>query len=123
MPYLAYLFCEKCGEGFSLDIDFLGTIEAYQKEGRKSAFINQATIIWDYLIYSCCGCKTKYKYTYRDVEKRVREYFCSLSEEHREYFESLVKQQELEEQKIEAKQKISQEALTRIKTRYTYKEK
>lgn len=126
MPYLTYLFCEKCGEGFSLDIDLTGTIEAYQKEGRKSAFINQATIVWDYLVYYCYKCGVRYKYTYKDVERRVREYFCSLSEKHREYFEVLAKEQEhweLEEQKPRGKREVPSSISERIKARYTYKDK
>jgi hypothetical protein len=122
MPYLAYLFCEKCGEGFSLDIDFGGTLEAYQKEGRKSTFVNQRTMLWDYIIYYCYRCEARYKYTYKDVERRVREYFCSLSEKHREYFEDLAERQRLEEQRLEGKQKPTSRTLTRIESRYTHKD-
>ena len=123
MPYLTYLFCEECGDGTNLELDFLGTLEAYKNEGRKSVFVNQYTLIWDYLIYTCYRCKAKYKYTYKDVEQRVREYFCALSEKHKEIFEALAKKQELEEQRMESRQKSSQVALTRIKERYTHKEK
>jgi len=36
MPYLHYLYCEKCGETATLDLDFIGTVEAYHKDGRKN---------------------------------------------------------------------------------------
>ena len=123
MPYLTYLFCEDCKNMANLDIDFFETLEAYKKEGRKSVFINQYTVIWDYLIYTCHSCQRKYRYTYKEVERRVREYFCALSEKHKEIFEDLSKKQELEEQRIESRQKASQSTLTRIKERYTHKEK
>ena len=128
MPYLHYLYCEKCGEGTSLDLDFVSTIEAYQKEGRKSAFINDKTIIWDYLIYTCWKCNSKYKYTYRDVERRVREYFYTVSDKHKEYFENLNKQWELEEQRLKAgkenKPKISDSGSSaRLQDLYVYKKK
>ncbi len=123
MPYLAYLFCERCGKGSNLDIDFSGTIEAYQKEGRKSSFVNQKTIIWDYLIYLCYRCNEKYKYTYKDVEQRVREYFCSLSEKHAEYFQTLSEQQKLAEQQNANKSDPPQNTLDRVRTRYTHQEK
>jgi len=123
MPYLTYLFCEECGNDTNLDIDLFGTLEAYKKEGRKSAFINQYTVIWDYLIYVCHRCKKQYRYTYKEVERRVREYFCAISEKHEEIFEALSKKQQLEDQRIESRQKASQVALTRVKERYTHKEK
>ena len=66
MPYLNYLFCEECRGANNLDLDFFATLEAYKEEGRKSVFINEKTIIWDYLIYVCYNCKTKYRYTYKD---------------------------------------------------------
>ncbi len=123
MPYLNYLFCEECKGFEKLDLDFFATLETYKKEGRKSVFINEKTIIWDYLVYVCYNCKVKYKYTYKDVERRVREYFCALSGKHKEIFEALAKKQELEEQKIESRQKASEATLTRIKKTYTHKEK
>ncbi len=90
MPYLEYLFCEKCGNYARLDINPNATINAYNAEGRTSSFINQATLVWDYLIYTCGICDADYKYTYRDVERRVREYFSSFSEEFKEYFDKIV---------------------------------
>jgi len=123
MPYLTYLFCEDCENNRNLDLDFFGTIEAYKKEGRKSVFINQYTVMWDYLIYICHSCQRQYRYTYKEVEQRVREYFCSLSEKHEEIFEALAKKQGLEDQRTESRQKASQAALTRTKERYTYKKK
>ncbi len=123
MPYLTYLFCEDCGNDVNLDLDFFGTLEAYKSEGRKSVFINQYTAIWDYLIYACPSCQRKYRYTYKEVELRVREYFCDLSGRHKDIFEALSKKQKLEEQRIENKQSFSQTALTRVKERYTHKDK
>ena len=90
MPYLEYLFCERCGDISRLIIDPGATIDAYNEEGRKSTFINQATLIWDYLIYTCSFCGQNYKYTYRDVERRVREYLSSRSEEFRQYIDGII---------------------------------
>ncbi len=90
MPYLEYLFCERCGDYAKLDIDPSSTIEAYRQEGREKVAIIQPTLIWDYLMYSCGICGNTYKYTYRDVERKVREYFSSFSEEFKEYFDNVV---------------------------------
>jgi len=90
MPYLEYLFCERCGDYARLDIDPSATIEAYREDGRENVSIVQPTIIWDYLMYSCSICGNTYKYTYRDVERKVREYFSSLSDEFKEYFDTVV---------------------------------
>ncbi len=90
MPYLEYLFCEHCGNYARLDIDSGATIDAYRAEGRKNVSILQPTLIWDYLIYSCGICERKYKYTYRDVEHNVREYFSSMSQEFKDYFDKVV---------------------------------
>ena len=97
MPYLEYLYCEKCGTHFSLDIDPVATIESYREDGRQSPQINQATLVWDYLIYSCDRCKSTYKLTYREVEARVRAHLSSLSKRYEEYFGQLAKYQESEE--------------------------
>lgn len=97
MPYLYYLNCEKCGDHFSLDLDHVSTIESYILDGRGRPQLNQATFIWDYLIYSCANCKQTYKYTYRDVERRVREHFMSLSTRYAEYFSEIDKHQNNEE--------------------------
>ncbi len=128
MPYLNYLYCEKCGETATLDLDFIGTVEAYHADGRKSAFINQKTMIWDYLVYVCWKCNSRYKYTYRDVEKRVREYFCTLSERHREHFEELGRQFELQEKNVEAQEEAKEnnskpDPAIRVRERYTHKKK
>jgi len=90
MPYLEYLFCERCGDYAKLDIDPGATIEAYRKDGRENVAIVQPTLLWDYLIYSCGICGNKYKYTYRTVERRVREYFSSLSQEYKDYFDAVI---------------------------------
>ena len=97
MPYLYYLHCETCGDKFSLDLDQIGTIESYIKDGRPQPQINQPVLIWDYLIYSCANCKKQYKYTYKDVERRVREYFSSLSKKYEQYFSEMEKHQGTEE--------------------------
>ena len=90
MPYLEYLFCEHCGNYARLDIDSGATIDAYREEGRKNVYILQPTLIWDYPIYYCGICERKYKYTYRDVEHKVREYFSSMSQEFKEYFDKVI---------------------------------
>lgn len=89
MPYLEFVKCEKCGR--DMDIDHGATINAYHNEGRpeKDVFINPATIVWDYLIYACYTCGTQHKYTFRDIERRVREYFSVQSEKMREIFDKL----------------------------------
>lgn len=89
MPYLEFVKCEKCGR--DMDIDHGATIRAYYDEGRpdKDNFINPATIIWDYLVYSCYHCGSAHKYTFRDIELKVREHFSLMSEKHQEIFEKL----------------------------------
>lgn len=97
MPYLNYLNCESCGDHFSLDLDYVGTLESYIQDGRQTAQMNQPTIIWDYLIYSCANCKKQYRYTYRDVERRVREHFSGLSRKYEQYFSEVEDYQATEE--------------------------
>lgn len=97
MPYLYYLNCESCGDHFSLELDYIGTIEAYIQDGRAQPQINQPTLIWDYLLYVCPNCKKQYKYTYRDVERRVREHFAVLSKKYEQYFSEVATYQETEE--------------------------
>jgi ssDNA-binding Zn-finger/Zn-ribbon topoisomerase 1 len=89
VPYLEFLKCEKCGH--DMDIDHGATIRAYYEEGRpdKENFLNPATIIWDYLVYACYNCGTACKYTFRDIELKVREYFSVMSQKHLEIFEKL----------------------------------
>lgn len=87
MPYSEFLFCEDCGELSQLDIDYAGTVEQYVKEGKKDAYVNQATLIWESLVYYCPLCSKQYCYTYQDVERRVREYLAGVSERFRTYFE------------------------------------
>lgn len=89
MPYLQHLFCEKCGEGHQLDVDYVGTLEAYAADGRVPAVINTPTLVWDYLIYTCGACNVSVKYTVRDVERRVREHLSSVSAKYREYLDEL----------------------------------
>jgi hypothetical protein len=119
MPYLQFLFCERCGPPSNLDIDSGATISEYIKEGRSSSFINPATVVWDYLIYSCSICRASYKYTYPDVERRTREYFSSLSKEYKDYFDALAEAgTETANQKF-IKTKPGSE--TRVRERYTNK--
>ena len=90
MPYLEFLFCQECGNHANLDLDPAATLDAYGRDRREQTFINPATIIWDYLIYTCTICGRRYKYTYQDVERRVREYFSSLSDEYKDHFEEMI---------------------------------
>lgn len=89
MPYMQYLFCERCGQGANLDLDFHGTIEAYLEDGRSNPSINPATMVWDYMIYRCTNCGTRFKYTYREVESSVRAYLSSISLKFKAYLEEL----------------------------------
>ncbi len=90
MPYMEYLFCDRCGDYARLNIDADSTIRAYREEGREKVAIVQPTMIWDYLVYNCEICGNKYQYTYRDVEEKVRKYFSSLSLEYKEYFDEVI---------------------------------
>jgi uncharacterized Zn finger protein len=89
MPYLEFVKCDKCGE--SLDVDHGATIRAYHEDGRREQdnFINPATIIWDYLVYTCYRCNTFQRLTFRDIEKKVRVYFSDQSERFRTHFDQL----------------------------------
>ena len=95
MPYLQHLYCDKCGEPHRLDIDTETTLRAYIDEGRKSVFINQATLVWDYLVYRCSSCNEVFLYTFRDVELKVRAYLSGLSREHESRLAEIVRQNEL----------------------------
>jgi hypothetical protein len=129
MPYIEYLFCEHCGDYAGLDIDPEATIVAYREEGRKKVAIIQPTLIWDYLVYSCGICGNKYRYTYKDVESRVREYFSAMSEEFKEYFDSAITAHEARGKNLptgseQIQQKIPErrsQIAERIKDRYTAK--
>ena len=128
MPYIEYLFCEHCGDYARLDIDPEATIETYREEGRKQVAILQPTLIWDYLIYSCGICGNKYRYTYRDVELRVRKYFSSMSEEFKDYFDKAIKVHEDREGTLpsetgQVRQRSEKRPRTaeRVKDRYTAK--
>lgn len=89
MPYMQYLFCERCGQGANLDIDYHGTIESYITDGRANPNLNSATMVWDYLIYLCGNCGRKYKYTYREVEESVRKHLSSISRKFEAYLAEL----------------------------------
>lgn len=90
MPYLQFVHCDDCKTSL-MDIDYKATIESYYHDGRrdKDNFINPATIVWDYLVYKCDHCGKRKKYTFRDIERKVREYFSQLSEAYRDYFDDL----------------------------------
>jgi hypothetical protein len=64
---------------------------SYHKEGRKEKdnFINPATIVWDYLMYRCYRCGSLEKYTFRDIERKVREHLSSVSDRFKEHIDSL----------------------------------
>ncbi len=124
MPYIEYLFCEHCGDYARLDIDSEATITAYREEGRKKVAIIQPTLVWDYLVYSCGICGSKYRYTYRDVELRVRKYFSSISEEFKDYFDTAIKAHEDREENLPAESRIPERRFRiaeRVKDRYTAK--
>lgn len=121
MPYLQYVFCDKC-KNVPVDIDDKATIEAYITEGRKSAFINQATLIWDYLIYKCPACQTRYKYTYKDVEMRTRNHFSELAEKYDKYFKDLAEQKLAEQERVDAPEPPAPTTKQRLDRLYKSKE-
>ncbi len=94
MPYLSYAFCEVCGPPHFLDIDHQETLREYLKERRADNFINPATLIWDYMFYTCPNCQKSFKYSYRDIEMLVREYFSNLSEEYKKRMDAVVEGKE-----------------------------
>lgn len=119
MPYTEFLFCESCGPTANLDIDHVGTITQYIREGRNDNFINPGTLIWDYLIYFCPVCAQRYKYTYKDVERRVREYFSEKSAEHKLIFDNYIKWHH-SNGPVEENPWIKPTTPERIKNRYEY---
>lgn len=119
MPYLEYVFCDKCGKGSNLDIDHAGTIEEYIKDKhKKDKFINSATLVYDYLVYHCSRCRSRYRYTYRDIELKVRKYFSQLSEEYAEYFRELDTRGSLEEQRLSGKMEHKSNIEDRLESIY-----
>jgi len=120
MPYLSYAFCENCGKPCTLEIEEGDTLSRYIKEGREKAFLNPATVVWDYLIYSCACCGGKFKYTYKDIESLVRNYFSSLGEEYKKYFEELEEAGDVTT--LEAlKRKATGDVAKRVDERYSKK--
>ena len=97
MPFANYLFCERCGPPVRVDINFIATINSYVQDGRMGAMIDERVLIWDYLVYSCEQCRAEYRYTFRDVEQRVREYFAHFVESQREYLLAVIDAQGEEE--------------------------
>jgi DNA-directed RNA polymerase subunit RPC12/RpoP len=124
MPYLEFVKCEKCGR--SMDIDHGATINAYHQEGRpeKDVFINPATIVWDYLIYACYTCGTQHKYTFRDIERLVREFFSSQSEKMRDIFHKLdiIDYDEMGRVIVPTKKTYREATAKRLREAYTAKE-
>lgn len=97
MPYLEYLYCENCKYPHNLDLDYLATVREYQKDKRPSPQVNSATIVWDYMIYSCVKCKKKFKFTFRDVESLVRKHLSSLGHKYEMYLDELSEHNDTEE--------------------------
>ena len=122
MPYVEYLFCEKCGPMKNLDIDYQGTINQYIADGKTPATINPPTLVWDYLVYYCPRCQTRFKYTYRDVEFRVRTYFMELSEKYRKYFEEKGDYEDSEDVHISKTIEVSNDTYQRVHHLYTKKD-
>jgi len=89
MPYTNYLFCEKCGPPANVVLDYINTINEYIKDGRKNTSIDDRNLMWDYLVYKCPRCGKQYKYTFQDVELRVRTYFASQAANQVEFLESV----------------------------------
>lgn len=131
MPYMQYLYCEHCGNYAQLDIDPTATIDAYSQDyikgTRKIVELDPTTFIWDYLMYGCEICGRKYKYTYRDVEKKVREYFSFLAQQTKEYMNEFIEESQIRtENKLDPnhKEKIEERktiVTQRIKELYTSK--
>jgi hypothetical protein len=105
-----------------VDIDYQGTINEYIKDGKKPAAINPPTLVWDYLIYYCPRCQARFKYTYRDVEYRVRQYFMELSDKYREYFEAKEEYDIDEDREISRNTQISPPTASRIERLYSKKD-
>jgi len=99
VPYLEHLYCKDCGHPHNLDLDFQATIEAYQQEERSVAYINSATMVWDYMIYSCVKCKQQFKLTFRDVEGMVRSYLSTLGLKYKKYLDELAEYNNTEEER------------------------
>jgi len=97
MPYLEHLYCEDCGQPYNLDLDFQATIESYQSDQRPASYINSATMLWDYMVYSCVKCKKSFRLTFRDVEKMVRQHLSSLGLKYKKYLDELTEYNQTEE--------------------------
>jgi hypothetical protein len=100
MPYINYLFCEDCGPPVGLELNYMGTIEAYSSDGRKTTVLDDREFIWDYLVYGCPRCRKSWRYTYLDVESRVRQYFSSLGKRQAERIEEVAENQIGQEERL-----------------------
>jgi hypothetical protein len=70
---MGVLECEVCGSGLVLDES--ATIDDYSlmRNANSLNFTDKIDeIINKYLVYSCTVCKSKFKYTYKDLEKSLR---------------------------------------------------
>lgn len=121
MPYLNYLVCEVCGSSVPMDLDYVATIESYIADGRKTTTLDDRNFIWDYLIYTCLSCRRKFRYTYRDVEQRVREYLSSISEKRKREVEEMAEAQQDEQARRSGYFFVakSKEVAERIKSMYS----
>ena len=117
MPYLSYVFCEKCNN-VNLDIDEAATIDCYRTEGRKTIFVNPATLIWDYLIYTCPYCRTQYKYTFKDIERKTRMYFSEKAEKYKNYFDAISSQDLSKGPEVEESEQIKKGTRKRLERMY-----
>ena len=122
MPYINYLFCEECGFPANLDIDQVGTVQSYINEGRKGAHLENSELIWDYLLYRCPFCGKTYKYTYIDVERRVREHLSSLSVAQAEQLEEVARVQSGQQERLSGQYFVERSERISKRLRDMYKE-
>ena len=118
MPYLNYLYCEDCGFPAKVDVDYIRTIESYIADGRKSATIDNSTLVWDYLIYTCGYCHKEFRYTFRNVEERVRTFLSSLSRAQQERINEVAEAQNNEVDRLSGKYFI-EKAADRVQKMYS----
>ena len=86
----------------------LHTVGAIQNKGDEMKATKQTK--------RCARCGKTFKYTYRDIEMLVREYFSNLSEKYKERLDEII-EGHVNAQKVEVKP----ETLKRIEERYRAK--
>lgn len=67
------MHCEVCGS--ELHYDSISTFEAYEESANITAdniFNKVDEMLERYLVYDCYKCNSKYRYTYKDIEKAIR---------------------------------------------------